>query len=679
MIKPPVAEKIPKELTIHDHTRIDDYFWMNQREDAKVIEHLTAENEYTRQLLKHTEPLQEELYNEMVSRIKQDDSSVPYKDNGYFYYVRYVEGKEYPIYCRKKDSLDSDEELMLNVNEMAEGNNYFNVAGVSISQDNRLASYGVDKVGRRIYDIYFKDLKTGEILKDKLSNTTGSACWCNDNKTLFYSIKDEALRSFKIFRHQLGTEQASDVEIYHEEDETFHVIAYKSKSDQYIFIASFSSVSTEYKFLDANDPLGIFTTLQPRMKEVEYYVNHYKEKFYIRTNLNAKNFRLVTTPVTDTLVDNWVDMIPHNPNILLQEEEIFTDFMAVQERMNGLTQIRIINLETSEDHYLDFGEAAYTAGIGRNPEFNTDILRYNYSSLTTPGSVFDYNMKTREKILLKQDEVLGDFNKDNYFSERLFASAEDGALIPISLVYRKGIKRDGKNPMLLYAYGSYGITTEPGFSSSRLSLIDRGFIWAIAHIRGGEDLGRYWYEEGKLLKKKNTFTDFIACAEYLINEKFTSSEKLSILGGSAGGLLIGTVINMRPDLFKAAVAAVPFVDVVTTMLDDSIPLTTGEYNEWGNPNEKEYYDYILSYSPYDNIERKNYPTLLVTTGLHDSQVQYWEPAKWVAKLREYKTNDNPILLHTNMEAGHGGASGRFKRLKETALEFAFLIDRVINN
>lgn len=675
-MNPPSAEKIRTELNKHGHTRIDNYYWLNKRDDPKVIEYLTAENAYTEVCLKHTEKLQEELYNEMVGRIKQDDSSVPYKDNGYYYYVRYEEGKEYPIYCRKKEMLDATEEIMLNVNEMAEGYSYYQVSGLSVSQDNKLIAYGVDIVSRRIYTIYFKNLETGELLEDIIPNTTGHAAWANNNKTVFYSLKDDSLRSFQVYRHALGTDVDDDMEVFHETDERFHVGVYKSRSDKFMILGSFSNVSTEYHFLDADDPYGEFKIIQPRQREHEYYIEHFQDKFYIRTNFEAKNFRIMQTPVNKPDIDNWTEVIPHDDKILQQDFLLFNEYLVLQERINGLNQLRIYHLAGSEEHYLDFGEAAYTANLSANPSFETDVVRYSYSSLTTPGSVFDYNMKTHEKILLKQDQVLGGFDKSNYFAERLYAPADDGALVPISLVYKKGIKRDSSNSLLLYAYGSYGITSEPGFSSSRVSLLDRGFIFAIAHIRGGEDLGRYWYEDGKLMKKKNTFTDFISCAEHLIKEKYTSKEKICMLGGSAGGLLVGAVLNMRPDLFKAAVAAVPFVDVVTTMLDDSIPLTTGEYDEWGNPNDKEYYDYILSYSPYDNVEKKDYPSLLVTTGLYDSQVQYWEPAKWVAKLRENKTDNNVLLLHTNMEAGHGGASGRFKRLKEVALEYGFLIDQI---
>jgi oligopeptidase B len=679
-IMPPKAEKIPKELTRHGHTRIDNYYWLNERENPKVIEYLKAENNYTEEVLKPTKELQEKLYNEIVGRIKQTDQSVPYRDNGYYYFVKYEEGKEYPVYCRKKDQPGAAEEVMLNVNEMAAGYEYYQVGGLSVSPDNKFLSYGVDTLSRRIYDIYVKNLETGEILEDKIPGTTGSSCWANDNRTLFYSVKDEALRPYLIRKHVFGTDYNSDVNIYSEDDPTYFAFVYKTKSDKYIMIGSNSTLSTEYRFLNADTPDGEFKVIQPREKKLEYSADHYGDDFYIVTNFpaageeNAKNYRLVKTPVDKTTKENWVEVIPHRKDVLLEGIEIFKNFLVLQERKNGLTELRIMKWDNSGEHYLDFGEPAYVAYVSTNPEFDTDVLRYGYSSLTTPNSTFDYNMVTKEKALLKQDEVVGGYNASEYQSERLYAPAEDGKLVPISIVYKKGLKKDGNNPLLLYGYGSYGSSTDPWFSSVRLSLLDRGFVYAIAHIRGGQELGRDWYEDGKYFKKKNTFTDFIACGEYLIKEKFTNKENLFAMGGSAGGLLIGAVINMRPDLFKGVIAAVPFVDVVTTMLDESIPLTTGEYDEWGNPNQEDYYRYMLSYSPYDNVEKKDYPNMLVTTGLHDSQVQYWEPAKWVAKLRDMKTDNNILLLQTNMDYGHSGASGRFQKYKEVALEYAFLLN-----
>ncbi|MBC8358178.1 MAG: S9 family peptidase [Candidatus Aminicenantes bacterium] len=675
-VKPPVAEKIPKELTIHEHTRVDNYYWLNERENPKVIDYLKAENEYKEAVMKHTEEFQETLFNEIVGRIKKTDMSVPYKDSGYYRYSRYVEGNEYPIYCRKKGSLEANEEILLNVNEMAEGYDFYNVAGYSESSNNNLIAFGVDTVSRRKYTIYFKNLTTEEMLLDKIPNTTGRAVWANDNKTVFYSIKDKTLRSYKILKHVLGTDVSSDKEVYHEKDVTFSTYIYKTKSKKYLIIGCGSTLSSEYRFLDASEPDGKFKIIQTRERDLEYSVDHFRNKFYIRTNYKAKNFRLMETSVWKTTKENWKEVIPHREDVLLQGYEIFKDFLVVNERIKGLPNIRVIRWDKKGEHYLNFGEETYSASISTNPEFDTDLLRYSYTSLTTPGSVFDYNMNTREKKLLKQQEVLGDFDSASYFTERLYATAKDGTKVPISLVYRKGLEKNGDNPLLLYGYGSYGASMNAGFRSDRLSLLDRGFVYAIAHIRGGQEMGRYWYDEGKLLKKKNTFTDFIACAEHLIAEKFTNSNKLFVIGGSAGGLLMGAIANMQPDLFKGIIAAVPWVDVITTMLDDSIPLTTAEYDEWGNPNDKEYYDYMLSYSPYDNVEAKDYPAMLVTTGLHDSQVQYFEPAKWAAKLRDLKTDNNILLLHTNMEAGHGGVSGRFRRYRETAMEYAFMLDLI---
>ena len=671
---PPVAEKIEKKLTKHGHTRIDNYYWLNERENPKVVDYLTAENEYTDEMMKHTKKFQEKLYEEIIGRIKQTDISVPYKDNGYFYYRNYEEGKEYPIYARKEGTLEADEEIMLDVNQMAEGHDYYHVTGLSVSPNNELLAYGVDEVSRRKYTIHFKNLKTGEIAEDAIPNTTGGAIWANDNKTVFYTKKDTTLRAYKVFKHVLGTDPSTDVEIYHEADNTFSCYVFKSKSKKYIFIGSFHTLSSEFRYLKADDPNGKFRIFQKREKDHEYGVAHVGNTFYVRTNYKAKNFRLMKTGERRTGKRYWKNVIPHRDDVLLQGVEVFNDYLAVSERKNGLRQLRIMNLKDKKEHYLDFGEAAYLAYPTSNYEVETNVVRYNYTSLTTPNSTFDYNMDTREKTLLKQEEVLGDFDPANYQTERLYAPANDGTKIPISLVYRKGIEKDGTNPCLLYGYGSYGASMEATFRSYRLSLLDRGFVYAIAHIRGGQEMGRYWYEDGKLLNKKNTFTDFIDCAGFLIAENYTNSEKLFAQGGSAGGLLMGAVVNMAPTTFKGVIAAVPFVDVITTMLDESIPLTTGEYDEWGNPNVKEYYDYILTYSPYDNVEAKDYPAMLVTTGLHDSQVQYWEPAKWVAKLREMKTDDNMLLLFTQMEAGHGGASGRFERYKETALEFAFIMN-----
>lgn len=671
---PPTAKKIQEALTIHGDTRIDNYFWLKERDNPEVIEYLKAENEYKDAMLKHTVKLQKKLYKEIVGRIKQTDMSVPYKDNGYFYYTRYVKGQEQPIYCRKKKTLDAKEEIMLDVNEMAKGHDYYQVVGTNVSEDNKFLAFGADTVSRRKYTVYFRNLETGEILPDALPNTNGGAAWANDNKTVFYATKDSTLRPYKILRHVLGTDPSEDIEIYHEADNTFNTYVYKSKSKKYIFIESNSTLSTEFMFLDADNPDGDFKIFNPRQRDHEYSIAHFENKFYVVTNWKAKNFRLMETPVDKTTDFHWKEVIPHRDDVLLEDIEVFKDYLVVEERKNGLRQIRVINQNDKSEHYLDFGEAAYTAYTSINPEFDTELLRYGYTSLTTPNSTFNYNMRTHEKVLLKREEVLGGFDPKDYQTERIYATAGDGTKIPISLVYRTGLVKDGNNPLLLYGYGSYGASMDASFRSDRLSLIDRGFVFAIAHIRGGQEMGRYWYEDGKLLKKKNTFTDFIDCAEYLITEKSANPEKLFAMGGSAGGLLIGAVVNMRPDLFKGIIAAVPWIDVVTTMLDESIPLTTAEYDEWGNPNQKEYYDYMLSYSPYDNVAAKNYPNMFVTTGLHDSQVQYWEPAKWVAKLRDVKTDNNILLLHTDMKAGHGGKAGRFERYKLTAMEYAFMLD-----
>ncbi|MEE9573293.1 MAG: S9 family peptidase [Candidatus Neomarinimicrobiota bacterium] len=675
-VEAPVAEKKPHELTIHGDTRIDNYFWMNQRENKEVIAHLNAENEYKDMVMKHTEKLQKKLYKEIIGRIKKDDESVPYKDNGFYYYRRYVKGGEYPIYARKHANLDNDEEILLNVNEMAEGYAFYQVRGLNISFDNNLLAFGEDTVSRRKYTIYFKDLTTGKVFDDKISNTTGGSVWANDNKTVYYAVKDSTLRPHKIFKHILGTDPAGDIEVYHESDYTFETFVYKSKSDKYIIIGSYSTLSTEYRYLDADNTEGEFIVFNPREENHEYSIAHFEDKFYVVTNWKAKNFRLMETSINATSDFNWTEVIPHREDVLLQDIDIFKNYLVVSERANGLRQLRIINQHDNSEHYMEFDEDTYLAFSSDNHEFDSDLLRFRYTSLTTPFTTYDYDMITKERNMLKQEEIVGRFNPNSYQSERHFATAHDGTKVPISLVYKKGIEKDGTNPVLLYGYGSYGSSMETYFSSNRLSLLDRGFVFAIAHIRGGQEMGRYWYEDGKLLKKKNTFTDFIDCAEYLINEKFTNSGKLFAMGGSAGGLLVGAVSNMRPELFKGIVADVPWVDIVTTMLDDTIPLTTSEFDEWGNPNDKEYYDYMLSYSPYDNVIKQDYPAMLVITGLHDSQVQYFEPAKWVAKLRELKTDDNMLVLDINMDVGHGGASGRFERNKEIALKYAFMLDQL---
>ncbi|MBP2831933.1 S9 family peptidase [Aquimarina sp. U1-2] len=686
-IEAPVAKKVKKELITHGDTRIDNYFWMRLSDEQKnaeqpdeqtqdVLDYLNSENDYKTAAMKHTEELQKKLYDEIVGRIKKDDSSVPYNDNGYSYYTRYEEGMDYALYCRKKLEDDAEEEVMLNGPDMAEGFSYFGIGSRSVSPNNELLAYGIDTISRRRYTIYFKNLQTGETLPDQLENTNGRVAWANDNKTVFYTSKDSiTLRANKIYKHVLGTDQSKDELVYHEEDDTFSTFVYRSRSDKFIMIGSQQTLSTEYRFLDADTPNGKWKVIQPRVRDLEYEVAHFGDHFYIRTNKDATNFKLVKTPINATTQENWTEVIPHRKNILLENFTIFKNHLVLGERKEGLRTIRVMNWNGDNDHYIQFDDPAYLAYTATNPSFDTNVLRYSYTSLTTPRSTIDYNMDTKEQTTLKEQEVVdASFSKDNYVSKRLYATAQDGVQIPISLVYKKGVTPSSDTPLQLYAYGSYGYSTEPYFSSTRLSLLDRGFIYAIAHIRGGQEMGRQWYEDGKLLQKKNTFTDFIAVGEHLIAEGFTSSDHLYASGGSAGGLLMGAVLNMKPDLWNGVVAAVPFVDVVSTMLDETIPLTTFEFDEWGNPKNKEYYDYMKSYSPYDNVEAKAYPNILITTGYWDSQVQYWEPAKWIAKLRELKTNDNLLIMDCDMETGHGGASGRFARYKRTALSYAFMMD-----
>ncbi len=675
MPDPPIAKVELFELEKHGHVRTDPYYWLKERENPDVVAYLEAENAYTEAVMAHTRDLQEALFEEITARIKQDDASVPYKQDDYWYYQRYEEGKEYPIYCRKRASLEADEEIMLDVNELAEGHAFFSVRGTEVSSGQDILAYAEDNVGRRFYTIRFKNLTTGETYPDAIPNVVGNVAWANDNQTLFYTRQDpNTLRRYQIYRHVLGADPAAAVLVYEEPDDTFNTFVYKTKSKDFLIIGATQTLSAEYRYLDANDPTGTFDLIQPREDNHEYSVDHYGNYFYLRTNWEAQNFRLMRTPLIATEKMHWEEVIPHRDDVFLQNFEIFKDHLVVSERKDGLIQMRVRPWDGSDEHYLDFGEPAYLAYISVNPEFDTQTLRYGYTSMTTPNSTFDYDMVTQEKTLLKEEEILGDFDKANYTTERLSATARDGVEVPISLVYRKGTPLDGTAPLLLYAYGSYGASMSATFNSARLSLLDRGFVYAVAHIRGGQEMGRQWYEDGKLLNKKNTFTDFIDSAEHLIDAQYADPERVFAQGGSAGGLLMGVVTNMRPDLWKGVVAHVPFVDVITTMLDDSIPLTTSEYDEWGNPNDKQYYDYMLSYSPYDNIEAKDYPNLLVTTGLHDSQVQYWEPAKWVARLRAMKTDANRLILKTNMEAGHGGATGRFKRHHETALDYAFLLD-----
>lgn len=676
-ILPPKAKKIKKELTTNNDTRIDNYFWMNERENPDVVDYLNAENDYYEKMTAHTNDLKDQLFREMRGRIKEDDESVPYRFNGYYYITRYKEGQNYPIYSRKKGSLEAPEEILFDVNEMAKGYSFYNLAGINVSEDNKLVAFAVDTLSRRKYDIYIKNLETGEIYPESIRNTTGGSTWAADNQTLFYTRKDEqTLRPNKIFKHKLGADVSKDELIFTEEDEMFSTYIYKTKSRKYLVIGSHSTLSTEFQILKADNPDGSFKIFQHRERGLEYNIAHFGDNWYILTNKDkALNFKLMKTPENKTTQENWRDMIKHRDDVLLEDFEIFKNHLVVSERFNGLTQIRVSKWNSKESYYLPFDNETYTAYTTQNPEFDTKVLRYGYNSLNTPASVIDFNMETQKKTVLKETAVLGGkFNKENYVTERLWATAKDGEKIPMSVIYKKGLKKDGSNPTLVYGYGSYGATIDPYFSSVRLSLLDRGFVYAIAHIRGGEYRGRRWYEDGKLLTKKNTFTDFIAASEYLVEQGYTNPKHLYASGGSAGGLLMGAVMNMEPELYNGILAAVPFVDVLTTMLDDTIPLTVGEYDEWGNPNEPEYYNYIKSYSPYDNVEAKRYPNIFVTTGFHDSQVQYWEPAKWVAKLRELKTDTNLLLFQTNMDAGHGGASGRFEALKEVARDYAFLLD-----
>lgn len=672
---PPVAPKHPRVLSKHGDERIDPYYWLNDRDNPEVIAYLEAENAYTQSRLAHTESLQEELYREIIGRIKQDDQSVPYFDNDYYYLTGYEQGQEYPIYARKKARLDAPEEILLNVNELAEPHPFYHVGGMSVSPDNTLLAYAEDTVSRRIYTIRFKHLVTGDPLTDVIPGCTGAAVWSADNRYIFYTLRDPTtLRGYQVMRHELGKPTETDVAVYEETDDTFFTYVYKTKSRKYIVIGAYANMSQDYRVLPADDPTGAFRLIQAREHGHEYSIAHYEDKFYILTNWDARNFRLMVTDENQTTKDHWREVIAHRPEVLVEDIDIFKDYLVLSERHNGITQLRIRPWE-GEEHYIDFPEDAYLANTSVNLEFDTRQLRLNYQSMATPPTVYDYDMETRQMAQRKQLEVLGGFKPENYRTERLYATARDGVKVPVSIVYHKDYQKDGTAPLLLYGYGAYGHSMEPYFSSVRISLLDRGFAFAIAHVRGGEEMGRHWYEDGKLLQKKNTFYDFIDVGRYLLEMRYVAPDLLFAMGGSAGGLLVGAVVNMAPEMWRGIVAAVPFVDVLTTMLDDSIPLTTGEYDEWGNPNEKEYYEYIKSYSPYDNIEAKSYPAMLVSTGLHDSQVQYWEPAKWVARLRELKTDDRPLLLHTNLEAGHGGASGRFRRHKETALEYAFILDQ----
>lgn len=675
-VKPPVAKIEPFEIVSkHGHKRIDNYYWLKNREDSAVISYLTAENNYLDTMMAHTKAFQEALFEEMRGRIKEDDSSVPYKLDDYYYYTRYVTGGEYPIFCRKKGSLDAPEEIIADGNELGKNQSFLNFF-TSSSPDHNLVALVMDTVGRNFYTVKIKDMTTGKILPDKIPDTRGGYVWTSDNKSIYYSVPDtKTLRNYLIKRHILGTPVSSDQVVYEEKDPSLDVGIYKTKSKKYFIINSGRTDASFSQYIDADKP-GKPVVIQPLQKNVEYSVDHAGgDKFYIYTNLDAKNYRLAEAPVNKPSKENWKDVIPHREDVFLQDVDFFRDYLALAEMNAGLVKIRIIKWADKSGHYVDFGEPAYYAGFGYNPEFNTNIIRYTYTSMTTPNSTFDYNMDTREKELKKEQPVLGGFNKNDYATERVMVKARDGKEVPLSIVYRKDkFKKDGTNPGWIYGYGSYGATMYATFNSNRISLLDRGFVYATAHIRGGQEMGGQWYEDGKMMNKKNTFTDFIDCSEWLIQNNYVANDKLFASGGSAGGLLMGAIVNMRPDLYRGVIAAVPFVDVITTMEDETIPLTSFEWLEWGNPAIPEQYEYMLSYSPYDNVEKKNYPNLLVTTGLHDSQVQYWEPAKWVAKLRAMKTDNNRLYLYTNMDAGHGGASGRFRRLREVALEYTFVFD-----
>ena len=676
-IKAPFADKIAKTMEIHGDVRVDNYFWLNDKENPEVIDYLERENDYYNKMTVHTDNLKEDIFQEIKGRIKEDDASVPYKYNGYYYITRFEKGKDYPIHTRRKGTLDAEEEILFDVNQMAKDHAYYALSGINVSPDNKLVAFGVDTVSRRKYTIHIKDLETGKILEEHIPVTTGGSTWANDNKTLFYTKKDEkTLRSNQIVKHVLGTSINKDKVVFTEKDETFNTYVYKTKSRKYIVIGSNSTLTSEYQLLNADTPESEFKMFQPRTRGLEYSFLHYEDQFYVVTNKDkATNFKLMKTAENQTGKENWIEVIPHREDVLIEDVDIFKEYLVISERKNGLNEVRIIKWEDESEYFLPFNNETYTAYTTTNLDFDTTTLRYGYTALNTPASIIDFDMTTKEKTVVKETEVLGGkFDKNNYESKRIWATAEDGTKIPVSIVYRKGIKLNGKNPFLMYAYGSYGSTVDPYFSYSRISLMDRGFIFGIAHVRGGEYLGRKWYEDGKLLKKKNTFTDFIDASKYVIDQKYTSEEHLYASGGSAGGLLMGAIVNMSPQTYNGVIASVPFVDVMTTMLDDTIPLTTGEYDEWGNPNEKASYDYMRSYSPYDNVAKKHFPNMLVTTGLHDSQVQYFEPAKWVAKIREYKTDTNVLLFHTNMDAGHGGASGRFEALREVAMDYAFLLD-----
>jgi oligopeptidase B len=679
----PLALKRPHKITQHGQTRIDDYYWMRNQDDPAVIEYLRAENDYLEEMTGHTKPLQETLFQEMKGRIKETDLTVPEKKGEYYYYTRTEEGKQYPIYCRKHDSLENDEEIILDQNALAEGMAFCRIGAFSVSPDGKKLAYSVDADGKEVCTLYIKDLESGAVYPEQITNTYGEVYdhsgveWASDNQTIFYITLDPSYRPEKLFRHTLGNDPSADTLIYHEQDETYVLYLLKTRTEAYLMVHLKSTLTTEIRYLPSDDPHGEFRILMPRQDQIEYFAVHHGDRFLITTNEEAQNFKLMETPISDPRRENWREVIPHRDEVMIESIFAFANHLVLVEREKGLQQIRISAPDgISEVKYVPFPEPVYTIEPGKNPEFETNRYRFTYSSLVTPNSVIDFHMDSGEWELMKQDEIPSGHDPEQYISERLYATASDGKQVPISLVYRKGLVKNGANPCLLYGYGSYGYSTDPYFNSNRFSLIDRGFVFVMGHIRGGQELGRAWYDDGKMLNKRNTFTDFIACAEYLIAEGFTCKEKLAIMGGSAGGLLVGACVTMRPDLYKAVIAHVPFVDVVTTMSDPSIPLTTNEYHQWGNPENKTEYEYMMSYSPYDNISKTDYPNLLVTTGLNDPRVCYWEPAKFAAKLRAMKTDENLLVLKTNLDAGHAGASGRYDFLREIALDYAFLIDRL---
>jgi oligopeptidase B len=671
---PPRAAQKPHEITEANHARNDPFFWLREKDSPEVLKYLEAENRYTDSSFKHIEKLQERLYNEMRGRIKESDESVPEKIDDYYYYSRTETGKPYAVHCRKKGSPNAKEEVLLDENELAKGQKYFRIGTLSVSRDHQLLAYSTDTDGSESYTLRVKSLETGALLPDEIKNCSYSFAWANDNQTFIYDQLDETHRPSKALKHVLGTSVDQDRTLYQEKDERFFLEVSKSRNQKLILISVESELSSEVRFLDADRPDDGLTLIRPRENDLLYSVENHGDRFFIVTNENAKNFKIVETPVSSPGKENWKDFIPYDPEVMIENVDAFENYLAISERVKGLPAIRIYDLKSGESHEINFDESAYDVSLGGNPVFATDTVRIDYSSFTTPDSVIDYHMTSRQKELRKEKIVLGGYQKSNYVSERVFAKAEDGVEIPISLVYKKGLKKDGSAPILLSGYGAYGISSDADFDSNAISLLDRGFVFAIAHIRGGGELGRRWYEDGKLLKKKNTFSDFICCTQYLIDQRYAAPNRVAIMGGSAGGLLMGAVMNMRPDLFTTVIAIVPFVDVINTMSDPSLPLTVTEYEEWGSPRDPKYFDYMASYSPYDNVEEKQYPNLLVTAGLNDVRVSYWEPAKWVAKQRTLKHQNRILLLKTYMGAGHGGDSGRFGRMKETAMEYAFAID-----